>query len=79
MSKLHDQTFLDPAAADEQEKPAAVGRRQFLAGSAAAAAATALAPAAFAQSQNREYGPGAPPIHYVDPDIIVVDDRFAKY
>jgi gluconolactonase len=79
MSKMHDQTFVDPTEPAEQEKPTGVARRQFLAGSAAAAAATALAPAAFAQSQNREYGPGAPPIHYVDPDIIVIDDRFKRY
>ena len=79
MSKMHDQTFIDPAQAGEPEKPSGVGRRQFLTASAVAAAATAMAPAAFAQSQNREYGPGAPPIHYVDPDIIVVDDRFKKY
>ncbi len=53
-SDLHDQTIIDPAI--EPEKPADVGRRQFLT-TTGAAAATALAPVAFRLSQNREYGP----------------------
>src|SRR5579862_6483075 len=27
----------------------------------------------------RDYGPGAAPIHYPDPDVIVIDPRFKKY
>lgn len=46
------------------------GRRSFL-----AAAATGIATAAF----GRDYGPGAEPIRYPDPDIVVLDDRFAPY
>ena len=40
------------------------------AGALATAAGTALA---------RDFGPGAPPQRYPDPDIIALDDRFAKY
>ena len=46
-----------------------IGRRSFL--TAAAAAATT---AAF----GRDYGPNAQPIRYPDPDIVVLDQRFAK-
>jgi gluconolactonase len=48
-----------------------MGRRSFLAG-AAAAAMTAVA-------NGRDYGPNAEPVRYPDPDIIVLDKRFAKY
>ena len=43
-------------------------RRGFL----AAAATTAMAPEAFA----RNFGPGAEPVRYPDPDILVLDKRF---
>jgi gluconolactonase len=48
-------------------------RRAFLGG----AAMTALAGASFAQ--ERSYGQDAPPVRYPDPDIVVLDKRFAKY
>jgi len=47
------------------------GRRSFL----AAAAAAATSRLAFA----RDYGPKAEPVRYPDPDILVLDERFAKY
>jgi gluconolactonase len=48
-----------------------MSRRTFLAATATATlAATALA---------RDYGPHAPPVRYPDPDIVVLDKRFAKY
>ncbi len=50
-----------------------LGRRSFLA-AAAATAATATT-VAF----GREYGPDAPPVRYPEPDVVVLDDRFAKY
>lgn len=46
-------------------------RRSFL----AAATAGVTAATAF----GRDYGPGAPPVRYPDPDIVVLDKRFAKY
>ena len=49
------------------------GRRNFLSatlGLAATAAGTAF---------GRDYGPGAQPVRYPDPDIIALDDRFNKY
>ncbi len=49
-----------------------IGRRSFL---TAAATATASAAAAVA----REYGPNAPPVRYPEPDVLVLDPRFAKY
>lgn len=49
----------------------AVGRRTFLAlAGALAGAGTAL---------GRDYGPGAEPVRYPDPDIIALDKRFDKY
>ncbi|HEY2251175.1 MAG TPA: SMP-30/gluconolactonase/LRE family protein, partial [Planctomycetaceae bacterium] len=54
--------------------PAAIGRRSFLA--AAATAATALMGK---DVLARDYGPGAEPVRYPDPDIVVLDKRFAKY
>jgi len=53
--------------------PAKIGRRTFIAG----AAATTLAAAAY--GQDRQYGRNAPPVRYPDPDIVVLDKRFAKY
>jgi gluconolactonase len=50
-------------------------RRTFLTGAASLAAVTAMAAEAFA----RNFNPGAEPVHYPDPDIVVLDKRFAKY
>jgi gluconolactonase len=47
-----------------------LGRRSFLTAAAATLAGTALA---------RDYGPSAQPVRYPDPDIVVLDPRFAKY
>jgi gluconolactonase len=46
-------------------------RRSFLTGTAAAVVATAAA--------GRDYGKHAPPARYPDPDVVVLDKRFAKY
>ncbi|MCS6850603.1 MAG: SMP-30/gluconolactonase/LRE family protein [Gemmataceae bacterium] len=45
-----------------------LSRRSFLTVSAAACTASAL---------GRDYGPNAPPVRYPDPDIVVLDKRFA--
>src|SRR6266446_10060040 len=50
-----------------------MGRRSFLA--TAAAAATTMPTLA----QTRDYGKNASPVRYPDPDILVLDKRFAKY
>ncbi len=50
-----------------------IGRRTFLAAAAAALGGPLLA------RDGRDYGPNAPPIRYPDPDIMVLDKRFAKY
>lgn len=52
--------------------PVGIKRRSFIAG-----ALTALPVAAF--GQNRDYGQNAAPTRYPDPDIVVLDRRFAKY
>jgi gluconolactonase len=51
-----------------------LARRNFLQRATALAAVTAMAPAAFA----RNFGPGAEPQRYPDPDIVGLDKRF-KY
>ncbi len=48
-------------------------RRSFLATTAVATVAAAT------NVLGREYGPDAPPVHYPDPDVVVLDPRFAKY
>jgi gluconolactonase len=57
--------------ADAGISAARLSRRSLL---AAGAAAALCRPAA-----GRDYGPQAPPVRYPDPDIVVLDDRFAKY
>lgn len=47
-----------------------IGRRSFLAAAAASVSSVAFA---------RDYGPHAQPVRYPDPDIVVIDKRFAKY
>lgn len=47
-----------------------LNRRSFMIASSAAIAATASA---------RDYGPDAPPPRYPEPDVVVLDPRFAKY
>src|SRR2546423_15380582 len=57
---------------DLNERSVGIKRRSFI-----AAAMTAIPAAAFAQ--KREYGQNAPPMRYPDPDVVVLDRRFAKY
>ena len=67
---IHEET----AGSDQtrHKNPKQLGRRMFL-----TAAATAAASAAF--GKDRVYGPGALPVRYPDPDVVVLDKRFAKY
>src|SRR5687767_10855012 len=48
-------------------------RRAFLSTAVAASAGAA------ASALAREFGPGAPPPRYPDPDIVTLDDRFKAY
>lgn len=50
-----------------------IGRRSFLAAAAATLGGSLLA------REGRDYGPNAPPVRYPDPDIVVLDKRFARY
>ena len=54
------------------ETAAKMGRRTFLTGAATTLAASAMA-------DDRDYTPGAPPVRYPDPDIIVIEKSFSKY
>lgn len=51
-----------------------LGRRGFLAASAATAAMFMSR-----RAVGRDYGDDAAPVRYPDPDIVVLDDRFSKY
>jgi gluconolactonase len=62
-----------PGPAGDENETTKVGRRTFLA-TAATAALTGLA-----HAQSRDYGKNAKPVRYPDPDILVLDKRFAKY
>ncbi len=59
---------------ERDDKPGGQGvdRRAFLAAAAGVAGVTAMAPEAFA----RNFGQGAEPVRYPDPDIIALDSRF---
>jgi gluconolactonase len=66
------------APAGSSRSEAACSRRSFV------AAAASLTATAFAIAQNqpavaRDYGPNAAPVRYPDPDIVMLDKRFAKY
>src|SRR5262245_639756 len=58
------------------DRPAVLDRRTLLAGAAAAAAGAALGPAVLAGKRDWT---GKHPVRYPDPDIVVLDKRFAKY
>ncbi|MFM7815673.1 MAG: SMP-30/gluconolactonase/LRE family protein, partial [Verrucomicrobiota bacterium] len=51
-------------------KPETTTRRTFLAALPALAAAPVLA---------RDYGPGAPPVRYPEPDVLALDKSFDQY
>ncbi|MCI0391498.1 MAG: SMP-30/gluconolactonase/LRE family protein [Acidobacteria bacterium] len=57
----------------DSEQRGKIGRRTFL----AATAGAAIAGAAF--GQDRRYGQDAPPVRYPERDIVVLNNRFAKY
>ncbi|MCC2671479.1 MAG: gnl1 [Armatimonadetes bacterium] len=68
---IHGEAAVPPSAAQK------LGRRAFLGSAALAGAAAALSgTAAYAA---RDFGPNAPPSPYPDPDVIVIDKRFAGY
>lgn len=62
------------ATSSENTTLSGTSRRSFLAGMAGAAAAF-ISQSAF----GRDYGPGAPPVRYPDPDIVSLDKRFDAY
>jgi gluconolactonase len=72
MARVQLHRFIDCAKAPAGTVK--LDRRGFLAAAAGLAATTAMAPEAFA----RNFGPGAEPQRYPDPDIVVIDKRF-KY
>ena len=76
MQRVEEYEFIDVSTpvAPRPEQPGAFDRRSFLGAATALAGVTAMAPAAFARS----FGAGAEPIHYPDPDVVVLDPRF-KY
>ncbi|MCL6505105.1 MAG: SMP-30/gluconolactonase/LRE family protein [Pirellulales bacterium] len=76
MFDFHPATSV-PAPGAEDETPAdAVARRTFLAAAAATTGTWLMSgPAAL----GRDYGPQAQPVRYPDPDILVLDKRFARY
>jgi gluconolactonase len=55
---------------DDASAVGTIGRRSFLAAAAAAFTSTAF---------GRDFGPDAPPVRYPNPDVVVLDKRFAKY
>jgi len=67
---LNGYTIAESADSTESGSVMQLGRRSFLAAAAATATTVAF---------GREYGPDAPPVRYPEPDVVVLDDRFAKY
>ncbi|MEQ8791344.1 MAG: SMP-30/gluconolactonase/LRE family protein [Pirellulaceae bacterium] len=64
-----------PAEDRREENTHPIPRRTFLRAAAAATASAAVSVTAW----GRDYGKDAPPVRYPDPDIVVLDPRFAKY
>jgi len=58
---------------DLKKETSKIGRRSFLAGTAA------ITLAASVLGQTRDYKPDAPPVRYPDKDILALDKRFANY
>ena len=70
----HPETASQSQAPRTNDAILKMGRRRFV------AAVTAVATAGISQQLfARDYGPGAPPQRYPDPDIVELDKRFAKY
>ncbi len=72
----------DDASRDDLSKSSFAGlsRRGFVGAAAALATGLLGQPTPMGQqAQAREFGPDAPPVRYPDPDIVVLDPRFAKY
>lgn len=74
MARVQLHRFVDVSRKAVPAERGAVDRRGFLTAAATLAATTAMAPEAFA----RNFAPGAEPVRYPDPDIVVIDKRF-KY
>ena len=55
-----------------ESEPARIGRRALLGAAAAMVPGVALA-------AQRDYGPNGRPVRYPEPDVVVLDKRFAKY
>src|SRR5579862_7449425 len=73
---MNAQSF-DPAnLSGENNRTSSFDRRKFLASSASVLAGAALAPAV--RAADRDWS-GKNTMRYPDPDIIVLDPRFAKY
>jgi gluconolactonase len=60
----------EPSFGSRSRSDKQFGRRSFLAATFASAASAALA---------RDYGPNAAPVRYPEPDVVVLDERFARY
>src|SRR3954467_2290314 len=69
MKHIEDDT-IGAAPVDGRQK---IGRRSLLTMAAALLPGAALAPSVLA----RDYGPGSQPVRYPEPDVIVLDKRFA--
>lgn len=74
MSRIQLHKFVDLAKPirTRQERHAELSRRGFLGAAAGLAALTSMPKDTFA----RNFGPGAAPVRYPDPDIVVLDKRF---
>ena len=62
------------SSSDKDPKIAGIGRRSFIAAAGAVAASVSQLSAG-----ERDYSDDAPPVRYPEPDVVVLDDRFAKY
>ncbi|MEX2121304.1 MAG: SMP-30/gluconolactonase/LRE family protein [Pirellulales bacterium] len=76
MHRQHNLVANPPA---DPEASTHLPRRNFLAAAAGAAAAVVTVGSDLAGAWGRDYGPKAEPVRYPDPDIVVLDKRFAKY
>lgn len=61
------------------DQDSSVSRRRLLTAASFMAGAAALAPFAARAQADRDYGPGSPPVHYPDPDVVSITPAFDQY
>src|SRR5687767_9373404 len=74
---MEDALMTDQSLIHDQDP--SLSRRRLLTAASVMAGAAALAPFAARAQEDRDYGPGSPPVHYPDPDVVSITPAFDQY